>query len=164
MSYAANTSIPVERTRLDLERLVLAKGAGQWMNAFDALTGRAIIGWSMDGRMIRLAIPLPNPNADEFVYRMWKGQPQKYGRKLPAETQRERWDQACRSRWRAVLLIVKAKFEAIDAGISTVEREFLADTLLANGETVSSWIRPQLEEMYSTGRMPLLLPAAGGQA
>ena len=53
-------------------------------------------------------------------------------RELPREKQRQLWEQGCRSRWRAILLILLAKFEAIEAGISTFEREFLA----ANGYVV----------------------------
>jgi len=71
------------------------------------------------------------------------------------------WEQACRTRWRAILLILKAKFEAISAGITTVEREFLSDTVMANGDTVGQWIQPQLEAMYQSGTMPLLLPGRG---
>ena len=80
-------------------------------------------------------------------------------RELSQETQQRLWDQACRSRWRAILLIVRAKFEAIEAGITTFEREFLADTVLADGRTLSAYIEPQLKAMYSTGNMPTLLPA-----
>ena len=43
----------------------------------------------------------------------------------------------------------------------SVEREFLSDMVMANGETVGQWVKPQLAEMYSNGRMPALLPAMG---
>jgi hypothetical protein len=32
---------------------------------------------------------------------------------------------------------------------------------MANGQTVSRWISPQLDAMYASGRMPALLPAMG---
>ena len=73
------------------------------------------------------------------------------------------WEQAQRSRWRALLLVIKAKLEAIDAGIATFEDEFLAYTMLPGGETVGEWIAPQLDDVYATGVMPgdlrLALPA-----
>ncbi len=160
MSYAEGTTVSVERSRAEIERLLVQKGAGQFMSAFDTEKGAAIIGWTMGGRMVRLAVPLPRPDQPEFTQRMYRGRPQPYS-KVPAETQRARWEQACRSRWRGILLIIKAKLEAIEAGLSTVEREFLADTVMANGETVGAWLRPQLETMYSSGRMPALLPGVG---
>lgn len=68
------------------------------------------------------------------------------------------WEQACRSRWRALYLIVKAKLEAVEAGISTVEREFLYDIVLPDGRTAGEWIAPQIEMAYQTGQMPAMLP------
>ncbi len=161
MSYASTTSVPIERTRLQIEELLRDRGASQFISAFDHERGSAIIGWTMGGRMVRLAVPLPRPDQDEFVFRMYRGKPNRWGRQLPKEAQRTRWEQACRTRWRAILLILLAKFEAIEAGISTFEREFLADTVMADGHTVGQWIQPQLESMYATGVMPRLLPGLG---
>ena len=49
-----------------------------------------------------------------------------YDRHLVDEkTAHGRWEQACRQRWRALALVIKAKLEAIDAEISTFEEEFL---------------------------------------
>lgn len=36
------------------------------------------------------------------------------------------WEQACRQAWRALALVIKAKLEAVDAGIVTFEEEFMA--------------------------------------
>lgn len=159
MSYARQTVVSAERSKADVERLVMAFGAGQFMSAFDRKDGRAIIGWTLDGRMVRLAVPLPDPSDEKFTRRWYNGKPT--ARALPPDAQRRNWEQACRSRWRAILLIVRAKFEAIEAGISTVEREFLADTVMANGTTIGEWVAPQLESMYATGKMPLALPGLG---
>ena len=38
--------------------------------------------------------------------------------------------------WRAFVLLVKAKKVAIEQGISTVEREFFADTVMPGGSTL----------------------------
>ena len=55
------------------------------------------------------------------------------------------WEQACRQSWRALALVIKAKFEAY--------------TMLPDGRTVSQSISPQIETMIETGKMPkLLLP------
>lgn len=154
--YASSTSVSVERSRAEIERMVSVAGAGQFMAAFDNEKGTAIIGWTMNGRMVRMGIPLPDSTEERFNYRKTTyGYASKI--QLPPEATRKLYDQACRSRWRAVLLIIKAKFEAIDSGISTLEREFLADVVMADGTTIGEWAAPQLEEMYASKRMPTLL-------
>lgn len=159
MAYAAGTSVPIEHTRLQIESLLQEKGATQFMSAFDHATGAAIIGWTMGGRMVRMAIPLPKPDEKRFVFKTYRGHTS--WREWPKERQRTLWEQACRARWRGVLLIILAKLEAVETGISTFEREFLADTVMADGSTVGAWIRPQLSAMYETGQMPRLLPGLG---
>lgn len=67
--------------------------------------------------------------------------------------------QAVRQCWRALLLVIKAKLEAVDAGISCFEDEFLAHIMLPNGQQVGQWLRPQLALTYEQGNMPALLPA-----
>jgi hypothetical protein len=64
---------------------------------------------------------------------------------------------------KALSLVVKAKLEAVEAGISTVEREFLADVLLADGSTVGAWAAPQLALVYERGVTPALLPGVSGR-
>ncbi len=68
------------------------------------------------------------------------------------------WEQACRQRWRALALVIKAKLEAVSAGISVFEDEFLANIVLPDGQLVGQWLRPQLAVSYEGGRMPPLLP------
>jgi hypothetical protein len=71
-------------------------------------------------------------------------------------------EQACRTRWRSMLLLLKAKFEAIAMKVSDVEREFMADLVLPNGETVVVSLGKQIQAALAGGKMPqLLLPEAG---
>jgi hypothetical protein len=46
----------------------------------------------------------------------------------------------------------------VEAGIVGFEDEFLAHVVLPNGETLYDWARPQLEAVYTSGRMPEVLP------
>ena len=57
-------------------------------------------------------------------------------------------------------MVIKAKLVAVEAGISTIEREFLADVVLPDGHTVGQWVAPQLDKIYERGEMPALLPGA----
>ena len=74
------------------------------------------------------------------------------------------WEQAQRSAWRALNLVIKAKLESVKAGIFTFEQEFLPHILLPNGQTVGEFMVPQIETAYQGGQMPPLLAAAGGSA
>ena len=67
------------------------------------------------------------------------------------------WERSCRQKWRALALVIKAKLEAVEAGITTFEDEFLAATMLPDGATVSSWLQPQIEQAYKTGAPVALL-------
>ena len=53
-----------------------------------------------------------------------------------------------------------AKLEAVVAGITTLETEFLANIVLSNGVTVGQLMSPQIEEHYQAGKMPALLPGS----
>ena len=63
-----------------------------------------------------------------------------------------------RRRWRAALLILKAKLELIADEGSTLQREFLADIMLPKGGTVGEYLEPQLAKALGGGQMPRLLP------
>ena len=63
--------------------------------------------------------------------------------------------------WRALVLIIKAKLECIESGLSTVEEEFLASVVLPNGKTVGSYVAPALAKAYDSGQMPRRLLPGG---
>ena len=67
-----------------------------------------------------------------------------------AKAQQEAYDQACRQKLRALLLVVKAKLEAVAAGISTLETGFLANIVLPDNTTAGDWMLPQIEQAYRT--------------
>lgn len=49
-------------------------------------------------------------------------------------------DAEWRRRWRANVLLLKAKLEFIEGGDTTLEREFMPYMLTASGETLGDWI------------------------
>lgn len=59
--------------------------------------------------------------------------------------------QVKRQRWRALLLVVKAKLEAIEAGISTLEHEFLANVVLPGGSTIGAELVPLMDAISQHG-------------
>lgn len=64
---------------------------------------------------------------------------------------------AARQKWRALLLVVKAKFESIDAGIATTEEAFFSDIVLPEtGKTVWETAREPLKLAYEGKTVQLL--------
>lgn len=64
------------------------------------------------------------------------------GRRTRSDDAAEKaWEQATRQRWRALHLVVKAKLEAVESGITVFDDEFLAHIVLPDGGTVGRWMR-----------------------
>lgn len=68
-------------------------------------------------------------------------------------------EQLTRSRWRGLLLVIKAKLEAVQAGITDFETEFMAQIILPDGSTVGQFMKPQIAVAYQNRTMPLMLVA-----
>lgn len=146
MAYAAATDVSSDRTRAEIEKLLQRYGAERFSYGWDQ--EKALIGFSMNGRHIRFKVTMPaksDPRFTQTPSRKWRRSEQQA---LVA------WEQGCRQKWRALALVIKAKLEAVEAGITTFEDEFLSVTLLPSGDTVGQWIQPQIELAYKGGEMP----------
>lgn len=149
--YASETSVPVEKSRMEIERTLARYGADAF--AYFSEGGTAAILFRMSGRQVKFVLTLPPRDLKEFTH---------HSRGVrTAEAALGAWEQACRQRWRALALVIKAKFEAVSAGITTIEDEFLAHTVLPDGSTVGEWAKPQLDEAYRIGAMPTRLLLGG---
>lgn len=148
--YATQTTVAVASSKSEIERILMRYGADQFMQGWDA--ERAVIGFRIQSRQIRMFLIMPDKNADAFKFT-------EAGRERSLNSQYDAYEQACRQRWRALSLVIKAKLEAVECSISTVEKEFMGDTVMPNGMTVHEWAEPQIREMYLTGQMPPLLPS-----
>lgn len=147
--YATATTVPTERTRAEIENTLKRYGATSFAYGWEG--NKALIGFQMAGRRVRFILPLPDSTEDRF-----RLTPTGYLRTKAAAT--KEFEQASRSRWRALALVVKAKLEAVESGITTFEDEFLAHILLPDGRTYGEFAVPQLDAVYETGEMPKLLP------
>lgn len=157
-TYAANTSVSTETSRAEIERTLQRYGATSFAYGWDQ--DRALVEFAADGRRVRFVLTFPDRNAEEFTHYRRGTVARTLYRRTPEEAMK-RWEQACRQRWRALALVVKAKLEAVESGISEFEDEFLAHIVLPNGTTAGQWLRPQIAEAYETGSMPAMLPALG---
>jgi hypothetical protein len=164
MTFAEGTSVAVEKTKLELERLLVKHGAKQYGTAHDEENGTAIVYFKMADRHIRLPIPIPSladfPDPRKASYAQKKTTPRSWdrmGEAGRAQWVRAQWEQVSRTRWRAMLLIVKAKLELIAMNLSQVEREFLADITLPDGRSIAELLKPAIAQAYLDGKVPPLL-------
>lgn len=148
--FAATTEVSVEKSRAEIEKLIVRYGATQ--TAFMNAPGRALIMFEAKERRIVFELPLPDINDRQF-------QRTPAGRKtLAPEGRHTAWEQACRQKWRALALVIKAKLEAVESGITTFEDEFLAHIMMPDGLTVGKHVKPMVAAWYAGGTMRPLLP------
>jgi len=154
-SYATGTTVSIERSKG--ESILARYGADQFLSGWK--NGMAVIGFRMKNRMIRFTLPIPSP--EDFKKYKTK---RKYGYSERSRSDGAAivaWEKENRRRWRALALVLKAKLEAVQSGITTFETEFMPHTVLPNGLTVAEWAGPQIATAYESGQMPPLLPWAG---
>lgn len=150
MTYAAKTDVSTGRSREEIERTLSRYGATSFAYGWNG--DGAAVTFVASGRAVRFHLPLPDRRATEFTHTPGRGLART---KAQAESS---WEQACRQKWRALALAIKAKLEAVEADITTFENEFLAHIVLPNNTTVGEWAGPALDQAYSTGTMPSLMP------
>lgn len=160
--YAAETGVPVYKSRAEIEAITGKYGATRFASMFEE--GRAIIMFEAEGRRVMFELPLPDRKsfAQETQTYHRNGVPKTKVVEVPPAQQEKKWEQACRQRWRALALVIKAKLEAVDTGITTFEDEFLAHIVLPDGKTVGKWFKAQLAAAYEHKKMPPMLSAGKG--
>lgn len=144
MAYAEKTSVSVVKTKADIEELIQKAGAEQFVSGYKE--DMAVIGFSLADRQIRFILPLPDKQDKTFWYT-----PERRTKRTEKQAYEAR-EQTCRSKWRALYLIIKAKLEAVSSGISTVERELFYDIVLPDGKTVGELCRHRLKLLMKLGR------------
>lgn len=156
--YAEGTSVPVERSRGEIEQTLARYGADQFLYGYDQ--EQAVVAFRADGRQVRFTLPMPDRTSRDITHKRVN----QHSGGMVVRSQAEQvkaYEQAQRQAWRALALVIKAKLEAVESGIVTFEQEFLAHMVLPNGQTVGDWVEPQLAAAYEGGGMPELMPATG---
>lgn len=150
--YARDTDVTPERSRAEIERTLTRYGCAAF--GYGWQEDKAVVSFKAHGRFVQFVVPMPDTNETSY---------NRAGARLGGKQAGQAHEKAIRQRWRALALCIKAKLEAVDSGIASFEEEFLANILLPNGETVATFLLPQIEETYESGQMPagltLMLPA-----
>lgn len=154
--FAAKTAVPIERSRAEIERLLVKYGASEFHSGW--MPRAAQVGFKLKDLYIRFVLPIPDKSDPKFKSKMVK---RRYGmdKKILTENQAaEACEQEIKSRWRALALVVKAKLEAVECGISTLEKEFLAFIMVPGVDfTIGDWMTENIMPAIRGGRMPLQL-------
>lgn len=147
MRFAQDTTVSVERSKGEIERILTRYGATEFASGWKA--ERAMLQFRMTERIIRFVLPLPNK--EDF-----RSTPT--GRRSRNEQATMiAWEQGCRQRWRALLLSIKAKLESAESGIEEFDTAFMGQIVMPNGKTMAEIALPQIEIAYKSGKMPLAL-------
>jgi len=147
--YAENTTVGSDRSRSEIEATLRRYGADQF--AYMTSRTEARIGFVAHGRQVQFRLQMPDPADREFTLTPT-------GRDRSPTRAEAAWEQATRQRWRALALVIKAKLEAVEAGITVFEDEFLAHIMLPGGRSVGETIRDQLDDAYTGTRLLELMP------
>lgn len=133
--YAAETEVPVARSKQQIELLLIQHKAEGYHTGWDA--ARDVIEFLWKGKQIRFV--LPRPKREDFqVSRggLWRSDRQIV----------QAMEQADRQRWRALYLVIRAKIEAVEANLTIFEEEFLAFIVVpGTNQTLGEILVPRLK-------------------
>ena len=150
--FASKTEVPVEKTRAEIETTVKRYGADSFLSGWEG--PKAMIQFRCKDRFVRFDMMLPDREDERFTeYRQGRTR----FRRKPSASEKL-WEQACRQKWRALLLMIKAKLEGVESGIVTFEQEFLAHIVLPDGKTIYDRVREPIALAYDKGDGSLFLP------
>lgn len=144
--YAEKTAVPVDRTRAEVQNLLERHDADQFI--FGTTGGQILVAFEIPTtdkngekvrRRLRFLVPMPV---------MSRGMTEL---KVKSETRR---------RWRALLLVLKAKLEAVASQIVSFDEEFLAHIVIDGNTTVGDrFVSTLSKAIEQGGNMPPLLGA-----
>lgn len=152
MSYAADTSVSVAKSRSEIQEMVTRAGAKQFGSMDD--DGKATILFSLKDRRVMFELNLPRVEAHAF--RLVRG----HKKANAPDQQHKAWEQACRSRWRALALAIKAKLVSVEAGIESFEEAFLPHIVVPHdGRAVrfATVATKAIHDAYVGGKLPPML-------
>jgi hypothetical protein len=149
MTYAKDTTVSVPQSRIEIENTLRRYGADQFLSGWT--DGMASIAFSMNGHKVKINLPLPQMTDKKFTM-------SPTGRDRSKEQAHKEYEKEIRRLWRSLNLIIKAKLEAIECGVTTFEQEFLSNLILPDGQTVGERLSPDLNYILNTGHMtPLMI-------
>lgn len=157
-SFASGTSVSVEKTRGEIEAMLMKVGASSFGTVTHVELRKAVIGFTYKKIQIEMHVGLPDPKGREFTKekrRSWIDNPE--SKRL------ELYSAEVRRRWRCLALAIKAKLISVEDGVTTFETEFLPYMVMPNGQTFAQNMMPAIEAAKESGLIrPDMLALPGG--
>jgi hypothetical protein len=144
--YAQDTHVSIIVSKGEIERMIRKYGAGQLYSMEDAENGRMLIGFTAHGRMVRFEIIVPKP--EEFAV-------SPAGRARLEGVRIQLAEKELRRRWRALLLVIKAKLEAVSSAIAIFEQEFFGYIVMPGGDSLYHLAKDSVSKSLATERPPV---------
>jgi len=129
--YAETTRVPVEKSRIEIERVLVRYGA----TSFGTMTepDKATIYFKLKNRELQWTIPMPTPKVGKS-------------------------EQETRRRWRVMLITMKAMIESVESGLLSFDEAFLAHIVVpGKALTLGAMLVPKLNDLYQGLSLPALL-------
>lgn len=152
-TFAKGTKVAIGDTEAQIKALLRKHGAESI--AIGESPGTATVAFHLEGRALIFRLPLPSRADPVFATAMYGAR----GRQpRPQPGIDAAWMQACRERWRGLLLCIKGKLESVEAEIETFDESFLANIVMPDGKTVGEHvIKPMQEQLAGSPPRPLLM-------
>ena len=106
--YAKDTEVSSAKSRTEIERVLERYGATGFLYGW--IEESAVVAFQMAERHVKFVLPMPPREDFRFT-------PERQSERSEDQISRE-FDKAVRQRWRALLLVIKAKLEAVECGIT----------------------------------------------
>ena len=143
MRYAAHTRVSEDRSRIQIERMVLKYGAEEFGTLIKK--NEALVGFKYKNIRVEMAVPLPDKNDKRFSMTP-------AGRNRRSQTQAfAEWDKEVRRRWRSLCLVIKALLVGVDDGVLTFEQAFMP-YIVIGGQTIGQVFLPQIVKAIESGK------------
>ena len=153
--YAEKTRVPVAQSEAELKKTLVRYGADNIMIGSSQEQAMALVAFTMKGRSVKITLPLPP--LEDFAVRKVGG---RWGTREVEATdseQQKAWSQACRQRWRALLIMTKSKLEYVDLMPDAFDMVFLSDFVLpkSRGRTIGEEMTAQLDQLDAVPLLPM---------
>lgn len=146
--YAAGTTVEVSKTKGEMMELLTAHGASHTGFGTEENPPRDVVMFKLSGKHYQFAIA--KPTKEEAVKEAG-----------PRTTTADWISREWKRRWRAHLLLIKSILEFAEDDTMGAQKLLLPFVMLPDGTTVGDTLPGQLDELYTSGKMPKLLLTGG---
>lgn len=145
-SYAANTGVTEDRSRAEIERMLMRYGADE----FGYVTRRTegVIAFMYRQIRVQMSVPIPDRGDRQFTTTPARGTERSEQQAF------NEWQKEVRRRWRSLCLVIKALLVGVDDGVLSFEQAFMPYIVWGNGLTTSEMLLPHIQQALEGGEMP----------